>query len=148
MNPTMTSQPNPLLQKQHAQQYQEQQITTASKEQLLIMLYDGAIRFCKVAKKAMQEGNIEKSNHHLIRTQRIIMEFMGSLDIKVGGETAKQLFVLYEYLHHQLVQANVKKETALIDEVLEHLSSLRQTWVAAIEITKQEQSHKNRPSQA
>jgi flagellar protein FliS len=143
----MTSQPNPLLQKQHAQHYQEQQITTASKEQLLIMLYDGAIRFCKVAKKAMLENNIEKSNHHLIRAQRIIMEFMGSLDLNVGGETAKQLFVLYEYLHHQLVQANVKKETALIDEVIEHLSGLRQTWVAAIEITKQEQAHLNRPTQ-
>jgi len=80
----------------------------------------------------------EKSNHFLLKTQRIITEFMGSLDLKNENETTKQLFLLYEYLHHQLVQANVQKNTVLVDDVLEHLIDLRKTWVTAIEIAQQE----------
>lgn len=134
----MSASPNPLLQQKHAKQYQEQQIITASKEQLLIMLYDGAIRFAKTAKKAILVQDYEKSNHFLIKTQRIITEFMGSLDLKNGNDTTQQLFLLYEYLHHQLVQANIQKNTDLVDDVLEHLVDLRKTWVTAIEIAQQE----------
>jgi flagellar protein FliS len=134
----MNTSSNPLLHQKHAKQYQEQQIITASKEQLLIMLYDGAIRFAKTAKKAILAQDYEKSNHFLLKTQRIITEFMGSLDLKNENETTKQLFLLYEYLHHQLVQANVQKNTVLVDDVLEHLIDLRKTWVTAIEIAQQE----------
>jgi flagellar protein FliS len=134
----MNASSNPLLHQKHAKQYQEQQIISASKEQLLIMLYDGAIRFAKTAKKAIIAQDYEKSNNFLLKTQRIITEFMGSLDLKSGSDTTKQLFLLYEYLHHQLVQANIQKDVALVDDVLEHLLDLRKTWVAAIEIAQQE----------
>jgi len=136
---------NPLLQQKHAKQYEEQQIITASKEQLLIMLYDGAIRFAKIAKKAILVQDYEKSNQFLLKTQRIIAEFMGSLDLKSGNETTQQLFYLYEYLHHQLVQANIQKDTALVEDVLQHLVDLRKTWVAAIEIAKQDASTSSSP---
>jgi flagellar secretion chaperone FliS len=125
--------------KKQATQYQEQQIQTASKEQLLIMLFDGAIRFCKVAKNAMSKGNLEESNKNLLKAQRIISEFMGSLDFEIGGEVSKNLFNLYEYLHYRLVQGNIKRKPEMIDEVIEHLVGLRDTWNQAIDIAKREE---------
>jgi flagellar protein FliS len=138
----MMSQPSTIqLQryKKQTTQYHDQQVQTASKEQLLIMLFDGAIRFCKVSKKAMTDGNLEESNKYLLKAQRIISEFMGSLNFEIGGETCKSLFTLYEYLHYRLVQANIKRQPEMIDEVIEHLIGLRDTWNQAIEISKREE---------
>lgn len=122
-----------------AEQYKKQQIETASPEEVLIMLYDGAIRFLNVAKKAVEERNIEKSHKNLIKAQDIILEFMNSLDMEMGGEIATNLYRLYEYLHYRLVQANIKKDVAMIDEVLDHLRSLKTTWEEAIIIARREQ---------
>lgn len=124
-----------------AEQYKKHQIETASPEEVLIMLYDGAIRFLNTAKKAIAENNIEKTHNNLIKAQNIILEFMNSLDMEVGGEIAINLYRLYEYLHHQLVQANIKKDVAIIDEVLDHLRSLKTTWEEAIRIARREQEN-------
>ncbi len=121
----------------YAQTYQAQQIQTASQEQILIMLYDGAIRFLNLAKTAMAENNIERSHNNIIKAQRIIMEFMTTLDLKTGGEVARNLYQLYEYLHHRLVQANLQKDVKMVDEVLQHLKELKATWEEAILIAKQ-----------
>ena len=69
-----------------AAQYQKQAIETASPEEILIMLYDGAIRFLIIAKKAFEQKDWEKYNRHLIKSQNIILEFMNSLDMEVGGD--------------------------------------------------------------
>lgn len=121
-----------------AQQYKEQAVQTATPEEILIMLYDGAIRFLMTARKAMEGGDIEKSHNHLIKTQRIITELMCSLDIEIGGEAAKNLYRLYDYLHYRLVEANLRKDVTMVDEVLGHLRSLRDTWRQAIEIALRE----------
>jgi flagellar protein FliS len=118
-----------------AEEYKKNQIETAPPEKILIMLYDGAIRFLLLAKKAMQEQNLEKANANLIKAQHIIREFMDSLDMEVGGQMAVNLYNLYEYLHYRLVEANIKKEVVMIDEVLDHLRSLKATWEEAILIT-------------
>ncbi|MBY0450717.1 MAG: flagellar export chaperone FliS [Cyanobacteria bacterium] len=123
---------------QSAKQYQKQQVETASPEELLLLMYDGAIRFLNVARKSMEEKNIEKSHNNLIRAQHIVTELMASLDMEIGGEVAQNLFRLYDYLHYRLVQANIKKDTAMIDEVLTHLRSLKETWEQAIKIAHQE----------
>jgi flagellar protein FliS len=120
-----------------AEQYKKNQIETATPEEILIMLYEGAIRFLLVAKKANAEKDLEKYNKYLLKAQAIIREFMDSLDMEIGGEMAVNLYRLYEYLHYRLVQANIKKEVAMIDEVLDHLRSLKSTWEEAIRITKQ-----------
>lgn len=122
-----------------AEQYKKHQIETSSPEEVLIMLYDGAIRFLGTAKKAMAENNIEKAHNNLIKAQQIILEFMNSLDMEIGGDIALNLYRLYEYLHHRLVQANIKKDMAMIDEVLDHLRSLKTTWEEAIRIARKEQ---------
>lgn len=118
--------------KQQAKQYKAQQIQTASQEEILIMLYEGAIRFLVVAKKAHEKNDIETFHTNLMKTQEIILEFMVSLDVEIGGEVAKNLLSLYEYLHYRLVQANIHKDMVMIDEVLEHLRQLKKTWEEAI----------------
>lgn len=119
-------------------QYKQQQIETASPEEILIMLYEGAIRFLVIAKKALGDKDIEKFHNNLLRTQHIIIEFMTSLDMELGGEMAVNLYNLYEYLHYRLVQANIHKDVAMLDEVLDHLRKLKTTWEQAIEIAAQE----------
>ena len=119
-------------------QYKKAQVQTASPEQILIMLYDGAIRFLNQAKVHMQNKDIEQTHTNIIKAQRIITEFMSSLDVEMGGEMAQNLFNLYEYLHHRLVQANIKKDEEALDEVLGHLRSLKATWEEAIKIAAKE----------
>jgi len=119
-----------------AAQYKRQQIESASPEEILILLYEGAIRFLLLSKKGMEENNIEKSHNNLIKAQNIISEFMNSLDMEIGGEIAVNLYRLYEYLHYRLVQANINKDTGMVDEVLSHLRSLKETWEEAIQIAR------------
>jgi flagellar protein FliS len=124
----------------YLKQYQQTQIQTASPEKILIMLYDGAIQFLNKAKVAIESKNIEDTHNNIISAQRIITEFMNTLDINSGGEMAKNLFSLYEYLHYRLVQANLKKDIEMIDEVIIHLKDLKQTWEEAIKIAQKERS--------
>src|SRR5579884_3708680 len=107
-----------------AKQYQEQAILTATPEELLILLYEGAIRFLNLARKAIENKEIEKSHNNLIKAQKIIVELMTSLDFEIGGEVAHNLYRLYEYYHYRLVQANIKKDVTMVDEVLTHLRNL------------------------
>lgn len=126
-----------------AEQYKKNQIETAPPEEILIMLYEGAIRFLMISKKAMNEKNSEKANTNLIKAQHIVREFMDSLDMEIGGDMALSLYRLYEYLHYRLVQANIKKDVAIVDEVLDHLRSLKATWEEAILIAKRERIKTN-----
>lgn len=120
-------------------QYKQNSVLTASPERILIMLYDGAINFLLRAKIAIDEKNIEDSHTYITKTQKIIREFMNSLDKEAGGEMAENLFRLYEYLHHRLIQANIKKDNEMIDEVLKHLRELKKTWEEAIKISSREE---------
>jgi flagellar protein FliS len=120
--------PNP-YQNQHYQQYQQQQVMTAPPDKLLLMLFDGAIRFCNQAKKALEDVCLEECHKYIVKAQGIILELKNSLNMDY--ELSHQLFSLYDYLHRQLVEANIKKETALLDEVIGFLTELRQTWAEA-----------------
>jgi len=122
----------------YLKQYQQTQVQTASPERILIMLYDGAIQFLNKAKIGIQNKNIEETHNNIIAAQRIITEFMTTLDMKIGGQVAANLYRLYEYLHYRLVQANLKKDIAMVDEVLGHLKELKHTWEEAIKIASRE----------
>jgi flagellar protein FliS len=122
----------------YLKQYQQTEVQTASPEKLLIMLYDGAIQFLNKAKVGIANKNIEETHNNIIGAQKIISEFMNTLDIKVGGEVAQNLYDLYEYLHYRLVQANIKKDVAMVNEVLTHLKDLKNTWEQAIRIASRE----------
>lgn len=124
---------------QYVKQYQKSSIETASKEQILIMLYDGAIQFLNKAKIAIENNEIETIHNNLIGAQNIIQEFIDSMDREVAPQLAENLISLYEYFIRRLVYANMKKEMAPIDEVLKYLKSLKATWEKAIILAQKEQ---------
>ncbi|MDR7869607.1 MAG: flagellar export chaperone FliS [Tissierellaceae bacterium] len=108
--------------------YKNNQVTTAPKKKLLIMLYDGAIKNLKIAEQAIAEKNHEMSNTNIIKAQNIIMEFMHTLDFEAGGEIANNLYQLYDYMYLRLVRANMDKDIEGIKEVKKFLEELRDTW--------------------
>lgn len=111
------------------QQYRQQQINTASQDRLLIMLLDGAARFCRYAQKNMQDKDYEQTHVNLLKAENIIMELKLSLNMKF--EIAQNLSTLYDYLYRRLVEANIKKDDAIIVEVMAFLTELRNTWAEA-----------------
>ena len=127
---------------QYVKQYQKSSIETASREQILIMLYDGAIQFLNKAKIAMQNKEFEAIHNNLIGAQNIIQEFINSMDREVAPQLAENLISLYEYFIRRLVQANMKRQVEPIDEVLKYLKSLKATWEQAIILAQKEEQEK------
>jgi flagellar protein FliS len=113
-----------------ANMYKNQQIMTAAPEELTLMLYNGAIRFVTESIQALQNGDLPRSNTANQRVQDIVKEFMST--INMDYEMSKGLFSLYEYMNYRLVQANLKKDVAQLEEVKGMLIELRNTWVEAI----------------
>lgn len=111
------------------QKYQQVQTQTASKPKLLIMLYDGAIRFVRSGIEGIEEHNVEKSNNNLCKAQAIVHELISSLnfDFPISSDLVR----IYEYILDRLIEANVKKSVLPAQEVLEHLSDLREAWIEA-----------------
>jgi flagellar protein FliS len=117
------------------EQYKNTQIQTATPGQLILMLYQGAIKFCKIAKFAIEEKDLIKANKFLIKTQDIVTELSLSLDREAGGEIAKNLSSLYEYMNRKLLEANLKKEIEPIEEVQNLLEELEGAWQEAVKKT-------------
>lgn len=107
--------------------YRRNQVETAEPAKLLLMLLDGALRFLQQATEALEQEEPEQVNTNLGRAQDIISELMVSLDLE-QGEVARNLFRLYEYMHYRLVQANIKKSSEPVHEVIQMLTSLREVW--------------------
>lgn len=105
---------------------------TAPKEQILLMLYDGAVRFLLQAKEGLIAKDIQKTHNNIVKVQNIITEFEATLDMEAGGEFAQNLFNLYEFMSHQLLIANVKKDENALDIVIRHMTELRDTWREAV----------------
>lgn len=125
---------------QYVKQYQKTTVETASNEKILIMLYDGAIQFLNKAKIALNEKNWEQSHNNLMGAQKIIEEFINTIDKEPNPELAQNLISLYEYFITRLIQANMKHEIAPIDEVLKFLKELKSTWEEAISIAQKERT--------
>lgn len=123
---------------QYVKQYQKTTVETASNEKILIMLYDGAIQFLNKAKIALEEKNWEQSHNNLMGAQRILQEFINTIDTEPNPELAQNLINLYEYFISRLIHANIKHEIAPIDEVLKFLKELKNTWEQAIVIAQKE----------
>lgn len=107
--------------------YKNNTVNYASKEQLLLMLVDGAVKFSKRAEIALNEKDIKASHDNLIRTQGIMSELMVSLDTS-AGDWAKQLFKVYEFIKEKLVQANLKKDIKVLQEVIPLIEDVRDLW--------------------
>lgn len=107
-------------------EYTTNKILTASPAEVTLMLYEGAIKFCNIAIVAIEHGEIEKAHVNIKKTQRIIEEFRNTLDHNYP--VAEDFDRIYTYLLQRLLQANVKKDTAILEEVNMHLRSVRDTW--------------------
>lgn len=112
-----------------ASAYRKNAAMGASPVQLVVMLYDGAIRFMEEGKRAMAEKNYEVQNAKLQRAQKIVMELMGSLDFAQGGEVAKNLFNLYEFALNEIIEGNLTDDLKRIDNAQKTMSELREAWV-------------------
>ncbi|SEO66533.1 flagellar export chaperone FliS [Paenibacillus sp. OK076] len=111
------------------QKYQQTQTQTASKPKLLIMLYDGAIRFVQAGIEGIEQKNYELANKNLCKAQAIVHELISSLNFEYP--LANNLVAIYEYMLHRLIESNVNKNVTPAKEVLEHLKELREAWVEA-----------------
>ena len=110
------------------ERYLETAVETASPARLIVMLYDGAIRFINEAAYAMQQRDYETQNTKLQRAQKILAELISSLDFDKGGEVAENLFRLYTYMYNQLVEANINDSRDRLEHVVHLLSELREAW--------------------
>ncbi len=109
------------------QQYRVTQVKTANQGKLILLLYDGAIRFLREAEAALPGKKYDIVNQKIIRTQDILTELMVSLNMK-AGEISNNLYRIYDYLNRRLIEANVKKDVAILHEVIQHLVDLRAVW--------------------
>jgi len=116
-------------------QYNNSKILTASPAELTLMLYDGAIKFCNIAILAVEQKDIEKAYINITKTERIIDYFRQTLDMRY--EVAQDFDRVYEYLGHRLVEANMKKDKEILEEVNEHIRSMRDTWKEVMRINKE-----------
>lgn len=124
---------------QQQQQYQQNQIFTASKEQILLMLYDGAIRFTRQALIAGEAGNQTQKLERISKALAIIVEFSNTLDHNVGGQIAADLDGLYQFMIRELNSARKDDTGTSLKTVEGLLVDLRETWAQAIEINKEQQ---------
>ena len=109
-----------------AQIYGQNKVTTASPAELTLMLYEGAIKFCNKAIDAVERNDIEGAHNNIIKVENIILEFQSTLDHSY--EVAKDFDVVYDYIYRKLVEANIHKDKAVLEEVLEQLRSMRDNW--------------------
>ena len=114
--------------------YANNKITTASPADLTLMLYEGAIKFCNIAITAIENKEIEKAHNNIVKVQRIIEEFQITLNHKYA--TAKDFDEVYSYLLLRLREANFKKDKEILEEVLTHLRTMRDTWKEVMRLTK------------
>jgi flagellar protein FliS len=117
-------------------QYANSKIMTATPAQLTLMLYDGAIKFCNLAIMGIEENNIEKSHNNIVKVENIIQEFRSTLDFKYP--VAQDFENVYKYVFERLVEANIKKDKEILEEVLSHLRTMRDTWEEVMKLAKQE----------
>lgn len=114
----------------HVQAYQDNAVSTASGPQLTLMLYNGCIKFINQGIKALNENDFERKNTNIQKAQDIIQELMLTLNREV--DMSNQLLPLYEFIHYQLQQGNIKNDEEPLKEALQFVTEFRDTWKEAI----------------
>ena len=115
--------------------YKNNSVNYASKEQLLLMLVDGSVKFAKIAREALAEKDIKKSHENLVKVQDIFTELMVSLD-QNAGDWAKKIYQVYDFIKTRLFEINLKKDAAMMAELIPVIESVRDTWHEAYEVSK------------
>lgn len=115
--------------------YNNSKVLTASPAELTLMLYEGAIKFCNIAIIGIEQNDIQKAHTNIRKVEKIIDEFRSTLDRKYA--VAEDFDRVYVYLLQRLLEANVKKDKAILEEVNMHLRSMRDTWKEVMRINKE-----------
>jgi flagellar protein FliS len=110
--------------------YQDSAVTTQSKGRLIVLLYDGAIKFMKLAIKELEANNLEAKGKYINKARDIINELNAVLDMNAGGEIADNLRKLYCYMNNRLSEANIKRDPQMIQEVIKLMEELNNSWKA------------------
>ncbi|QDU33303.1 Flagellar protein FliS [Poriferisphaera corsica] len=108
--------------------YLRTKILTASPHELRLLLFDGAIRFCNQAKKAIDEKDFDTSYHSIMKAEKIILELSSSLNHDVNPDVTEKMVALYNYMYRRLIDANMSRDLETIDEVIKLLQYERETW--------------------
>ena len=114
--------------------YKDNRVLTATPAELTLMLYEGAIKFCNIAMMAIEKNDIEKANINLIKAENIITELRSTLDFKYP--VAIQFEIVYDYIYRRLVEGNTKKDTEIIEDALEYIRQMRDTWKDVMKLAK------------
>lgn len=114
------------------EKYRQSSVQTSTPAQLVIMLYDGAIRFVRTAMDGLSKQDYEKTNLNFGKAQSIVSELMSTLDYSY--EISKNLYSLYEYTNYLLIEANIRKSPEKAEEAIGYLTELRETWLQASKI--------------
>ena len=115
-------------------QYNNSKVLTASPGELTLMLYEGAIKFCNIAMVAVEQKDIEKAHIHITKVERIIDYLRQTLDMNYP--VAQDFERIYSYLSQRLVEANIKKDAEILEEVNGHLRSVRDTWKEVMQLSR------------
>ncbi|WP_195986946.1 flagellar export chaperone FliS [Clostridium sp. D53t1_180928_C8] len=107
--------------------YKQNMVNTASNEKLLLMLVDGAVKYTKIARLAIENKDIQRAHKELTRVQDIFTELMVTID-KNAGQVYENMYNIYDFIKSRLVQANLKKDIKIIDEILPLIENVRDTW--------------------
>lgn len=119
----------------HLHQYHNNQIATGKPEQILLLLYDGAIRFVYRTATAIAEKNVEQKNLNINKTVAILSELSATLDHNIGGQVAADLTALYDFMIRELTRVNLTNDQNRLENVRTILTDLRDTWAQAVEMT-------------
>ncbi|MBN1114546.1 MAG: flagellar export chaperone FliS [Oligoflexia bacterium] len=127
------------------QNYKQTQVGTASREKILLMLYEGAIKYCKLGRKALENRDIAEKGRMIGKTLDIIFELRNTLDFEVGGQVAAQLEQLYNYMVDELSEANLTNDARHFDIVIEMLETLYDGWKQAVVSFMKDKNNKQNP---
>ncbi len=114
--------------------YGTNRVTTATPAELTLMLYEGAIKFCNIAKMAMEKNDIEKANLNIQKARNIIVELQSTLDFDYP--VAKDFDIIYSFIFDRMTAANISKDPADVEEVLVQLRELRDIWKQVMRVAK------------
>lgn len=117
-------------------QYKQNSVNTATPEELTLMLYNGAIKFAKLARINMEEKNIQETSNNLVKSQAIIDEL--NFTLNMDYELSENLRNLYDFIKEQLVETNIKKDTKILDGIIPIIEGMRDTWKEAMAVVKEE----------
>ena len=114
--------------------YQNSKVLTASPAELTLMLYEGGIKFCNVAVASIEKGDVQAAHNNIMKAQRVLQELQASLDMKYP--VAQDFDRIYIYLEQRMTEANLTKDPEIMEEVVKHLRSMRDTWKEVMRLNK------------